>query len=259
MKSYKKFLILFLISFLIISISNNVNATNKNIVLKFEKEENNIVVTTKHAILFIEKDYLSEKEIYQIAQKIETGINKIKNYLPKDYIIRDLSNFKIRYDIKSGKFISSAGNGYVRLSFVKEGWAPYIHETVHAISIYNNNRKWLSEGLAVYLNDKLNGYPSFPNYGKDLDKLSKQIINSKKYKDVITFKNKFTTSLVGQKKRKAFYTVSGSLVKYLLNEYGKEKVLKLLLQHDSQDVLKKDFKEIKKEWVNHINNIETNS
>ena len=35
------------------------------------------------------------------------------------------------------------------------------------------NTLWIKEGLTVFLNDKLGGYPSFPNFGKDIDELAR--------------------------------------------------------------------------------------
>ena len=54
------------------------------------------------------------------------------------------------------------------LSFAAEKNAPYVHETVHIIA-WDWSAPWLEEGLAVFLNDALSGYPTFPNYGEDLD------------------------------------------------------------------------------------------
>ena len=58
------------------------------------------------------------------------------------------------------------------LTWADEKKAPYIHETVHIIA-WDWNTLWIKEGLTVFLNDKLGGYPSFPNFGKDIDELAR--------------------------------------------------------------------------------------
>lgn len=58
------------------------------------------------------------------------------------------------------------------LTHAAEERSPYVHETVHIIA-WNWHTMWIKEGLAVFLNDHLGGYPAFPSFGRDIDDFAK--------------------------------------------------------------------------------------
>lgn len=231
-----------------------------------EVEENRLygyVLTTEHAEIFVEKDYLNKSEMMEIAEKIEKGINDVKDYLGDEYCKFDFSTFeKITYYIKSGEFVSGAGPGVVRLAYVKEKRSPYIHETVHALALLNNT-KWLQEGLAEHLEYYLMGYLVGQKGEQDIDKLSKLIASDDSSKHVLSFDNKFayvasTASIKQKKENKAFYIMSGSLVKYIEHRYGKEKLLRIYYSEDIEDIKNitgKSFDDIKNEWLEYLENV----
>lgn len=222
------------------------------------------VLTTEHAKIIVEKDYLTESEMIDIAEKIEKGFNDVKDYLGDKYYKKNFSaNERITYYIKSGAFVSRALRDIVELSNVKEGFSPYIHETVHVLAPLKNDVRWLQEGLAVYLHDHLGGQHTVPNYGKDIDKLSKEIIADNSLQDVLSFDDSFayidttTASIKEKEDRRAFYIMSGSLVKYIESKYGKEKLLSIYFSKDIEDIKNitgKSFEEIKNEWLEYIEN-----
>jgi arsenate reductase-like glutaredoxin family protein len=220
----------------------------------YKVKQDEILISTNHAEIHVEKNYLTKEEIYKIAQKIEEGIVKVKKYLGEKYLNFNLQEDKIKYFIKSGNFasVSTCSSGRVKLSYVKEKRSPYLHETVHVIankySKYTDT--WLSEGLAVYLNDHLGGDPTHLNIEDNLDLLSSKIIKSKKYKDVIHY---FPTAFYPTyKQRKAFYILAGSFVKFIKNKYGKENLLKIYNSVEVQDVTNRSLKQIKKDWLDYL-------
>jgi hypothetical protein len=94
---------------------------------------------------------------------------------------------------------------------------PTLHETVHIFA--PNQNRFLAEGLATYLHDRLGGPPAFPNFGRPLDRLARA------YSDVplarldavalpvpLRFKGELTL--------RAAYLVAGSFVGFLIERYG---------------------------------------
>jgi len=255
-KFRKKIFIIWLIFFSLIILQSNYVKAGLQYNISYEEKQNEVFVNTKHSEIHIEKGYLNKKEIYEIAKKIEQGIVRVKDYLGEEFLAMDTSKYKIKFYIRDGNFISNAGGRTIKLSYVKEKNAPYIHEIVHILASYNGFKKWISEGLAVYLNDYLGGYPSPPNFGKDLDELSKEIIKKKELKEVLSFNNTYVNpNMVSQEKRMAFYILSGSLVKYIEEKYGKEKLLKMYNSININGVIDKSFDEIKKEWITYVENL----
>lgn len=231
---------------------------NTSYLFSCEEKRYEIIVITRYAEIHIEKDYLSKKEILEVSERIEEGIEKVKNYLGAKYLNFDFSKFKIKYFIKDGNFVSNAApsSGIIFLSYVKQKHAPYLHETVHVLAsnFANDTETWLSEGLAVYLNDYLGGYPAFANFGKDLDILSKQIINSEEFRDVVMY---FPMAFIpNQNKRKAFYILAGSFVKFIENNYGKENLLEIYNNpKEINKIMNKTIEQIKNDWINYLKNL----
>ncbi len=188
-------------------------------------------ILTNQAKIYIEKDYLNVEEMKDIAIRVETGINRVKEYLGVNF---DYNKKPIPYFIKGGEFVSCNTNGGIFLSYVKQKQSPYIHETVHAIAKMCEST-WLSEGLAVYLNDKLGGEHVFPNQGRNINRISKVLITNKQIVDVLTVNGNADPGLnltpEGLRIRRAFYISSGSLVEYIETTYGKEKLLKIYYYH----------------------------
>lgn len=267
MKLYKTSIFIILLILISICTFNYEVDAKKSYVKSYEEKQNEIIVTTEHARIYIEKNYLSEKEIYEISQKIEEGIIKVKDYLGEEYLNFNLKDHKIEYFIKEGSFISDAtsSSGRIRLSNVKKNRSPYLHETVHVLAnkYYKYTYRWLSEGLAVYLDDYFGGDTPYSNSEKSSIELARQIINDKEYKDVINY---FPDAyLPSKKERSAFYILSTSFVKYIENEYGKDKLLKIynsadpeditdtkLKQLSVEDIVNKTLEQLKKEWLNQI-------
>ncbi|WP_432666644.1 hypothetical protein R9X47_09895 [Wukongibacter baidiensis] len=220
--------------------------------IEVEKSEiYELILTTEHAIIHIDKDYLTKLEMVDLAEKIEQGINDVKNYLGDKYIRKDVSKEKVEYYIKKRKDAgrSSAFGGDIELIKVKEKRSPYVHETVHVLASRNIDTKyWLFEGLAVHLQDIFGENPSQPNMGTDIDKLAKEILENGVSDDLLTFKNEFA---YGGKAR-GFYILSASLVKYIENEYGKEKLLRIYYSEDIGDVTGKSFEDIKNGWMEYL-------
>src|SRR5689334_23252943 len=129
---------------------------------------NNHRYETPRAEIYVEPDYInSQAEIELIIRKIDEGIVQIEKYLDV------IHNRPIVFYIRSGSFVSYSTSEKIVLSGMKEQKSPYLHETAHIIAGSGADCPWLIEGLAVYLNDKLAGFPCFPNGMTPIDEFAK--------------------------------------------------------------------------------------
>lgn len=279
MKSYRKIFLIFLICCLFVSFFNNLAVAENNYVLEYNIKENEIVANTKHAELHIEKEYLTKEEIYNIADKIEKGIRDLKSYLGKYSKYNFQEEGQIKYFIQNGDKISHAirSSNSVELYHVHLKKSPYIHETAHVL-LDNNEFEtpdtWLTEGLPIYLNSKFAEYPpKLVDDKNNPNKLSQKYIKNENYKVVLEyFPKKFHRD---RDERLVFYSFAGSFVKFIEDNYGREKLLKLYntkrkesftisdLEDDSkqnnrktakgvENILNNTLEELKKEWLDSL-------
>jgi len=228
-------------------------------------KKNGIKYTTKRAVLWIEKGYLADDEIEKFSSLIDRGIIRVEKYLGVPFDKERYKDDKIHYFIKSGRFASHVYAGYnqrkfrkpiVFLSFVKEKRAPHLHETVHIVT-WDFRSLWIREGLAIYLNNKLGGYPAFPNFGRDIDDCAKEYLNRNfKYVFRLIGKNgipQFSRAL----ERRVFYYFCGSFVKFFEGEIGIEKFMQIYNAKNTKkaivEVTGKKVEEWKKAWLDTLN------
>ena len=293
MLRYNKVIMGLIILSLLFCYSNDIIMSEEKYVLNSKTDESFVILATKHAELHIDKDYISKQEKYIIAQKIEKGIRDLKNYLGKYNKYNFQEEGKIKYNIENHHTIKSSAvrsNGRIHLSNVHLQKSPYIHETAHILLDENAEEVpdfWLSEGLPTYLNAKLAEYKpeivddnnnlekrtqQYLQY-KDLEKRTQQYLQNKDYEVLVeTFPKPYFDGINGQR---AFYWLSGSFVKYIEDNYGKEKLLKLYngkrkesytitaLEDDSSknseatskstgDILGTSIEELKEKWLANV-------
>lgn len=218
--------------------------------------------SSDRSILWVERGYLSKEEANLLQQKIDKAIAEIENLLGMHFDKTAYKKDKIEYFVHSRREASHTITTYhprkymfpvVFLSFAAEKRAPYVHETVHIIA-WDWNTLWLKEGLAVFLNDKLGGYPAFPNFGADIDELATSKLT-----------HKYPLRLIGQNgvpkfssrlERELFYVFSGSFVKYLFQHIGIDTLMKIYMSGDTQKaVVEKTGKSLdmwKKDWIDSL-------
>jgi hypothetical protein len=56
------------------------------------------------------------------------------------------------------------------------GEAAIMHELVHIY--FPNGNRFLAEGLAIYLQDKIGGNPTFPNFGRPLHQVARELLQA---------------------------------------------------------------------------------
>jgi hypothetical protein len=107
----------------------------------------------------------------------------------------------------------------------------------------------VSEGLAVYLNDKWGGEGGFPNYGADIDRLGLSYLNRTDILENVGDETYYPSrsdlrTSVGQ----GWYILSGSFVKYMINTIGIESFMQIYYAPDMKAGLEKSTKKTLQEW-----------
>ena len=232
---------------------------------------------TDRAIIWVEKHSLSASQIRALAQRINQGIIDVEELLGIRY------NKPIEYYISSQIRVASAlpkGKPYVYLPLVsvKQNSAPYVHETAHVLTLSGPRPLWLSEGIACYLETPINkqyenhNRSVFNPENKDIVDLAKNILNQDEGEMVLPLiginqlpkdmsqQNKIIMSSIYQDRTDiapAFYNLSHSFVKFLVDEYGIRKVLTIIrAENTEQAILEntgKTTSDLKKYWLKSLN------
>jgi hypothetical protein len=215
------------------------------------------------SILWIEKGYLSEHDAHVLQNKIDKAINDVEvftniSFDENVYRKRKIEHFVHSKQEPSHTIIGNQPGKHMHpvifLTYAAEKVTPYVHEIVHIIA-WDWNSLWIKEGLAVYLNDNLNGYPAFPNYGNDIDKIAKL----KLWHESALWKvgRNGIPEFLDQQERRIFYTLSGSFVKYLYTHIGIEKLMKIYKTKDTRlavgEMTGQKLAMWKKEWIDYLN------
>lgn len=258
------FIILFHLSafFQSAAASSTYSGSDEDLFLIESIHKNGQKFISNRSILSVENGYLADDKIDVLHEKIDKAIGDIENFIGLQFDKDAYGEEKIEYFVHSGRVASHTITGYqpgkymhpvVFLSFASEKNAPYVHETVHIIA-WDWSAPWLEEGLAVFLNDELSGYPSFPNYGEDLDTLAKSMLVYTSALQKIDRNEipEFPT----REERRAYYILSGSFVKYVYNVIGIEKLMRIYKAEDTRkafaEITGKTLNRWKNEWLQNI-------
>lgn len=222
------------------------------------KTMNYHLLSTKRAKVYFETGYIEKgQEAEKIAKLLEEGIESTEEYLGV------LIGKPVEFYVKSGDFVSYSTDEEVVLSGMKEKKSPYLHEIVHLAAVPgSDNNIWLIEGLAVYLNEKLGGFPCFPNGRIPVDRYA-----GLKYQKLNYFLDEFKFTDVkrdynfkSQYARAAFYGFCGSFVKYLDEKIGTKGLMEIYRQEDCMGKIKEltgiSFLKHKKEWEAYLKALE---
>lgn len=222
----------------------------------FDLANYRIVYVGEKAVVWVLSSEQPEAYAEQ-GKAIEEGISKVEYYFKTTIGERFKGEKKIHFLYGATDVAHVLVPVYDRpvvlmpLKYDQYSFRSYVHETVHLFSGCKHFR-WLEEGLAVYLNDKLGGGGNFPNDGYDIDRLARLYGEEK---PVIEWVGAGYNHQIDVKTYdgKLFYVYSGSFVKYLVENMGIDFFLEALSQDDVLKAIKsetnKDIAQWKKEWV----------
>ncbi|MBI2361240.1 MAG: hypothetical protein HYV04_20430 [Deltaproteobacteria bacterium] len=120
-----------------------------------------------------------------------------------------------------------------------------LHEITHIYAPHDN--RFLQEGLAVYLQDKIGGNPAFPNFGEDLWVLARDRLS---FDISLASLNhvRFPTPLGIRVGERNAYILAGSFVGFLIEKYGMPMFRRLYETEDYDIVYGKSLEILEKEW-----------
>lgn len=109
------------------------------------------------------------------------------------------------------------GRILLRGSTVRKGQAAIAHEIVHVLA--PNANSFLAEGLAVYIHDRFQGEPAFPNFGKDLTDEARKLLDRTDIAALDRLAMPARLRIDGLDSREA-HIVAGSFVGFLIERHG---------------------------------------
>ena len=135
------------------------------------------------------------------------------------------------------------------LKSVKDNTAASLHEIVHIYA--PNDNRFLAEGLAVYLQDKLGGNPAFPNFGIDLHTLARGSFSKVGLLERLNMV-RTPRPLGSVVEGRTAYIVAGSFVSFLIERYGLPMFQGLYKTGNYKKIYGKSLSVLEDEWRSRI-------
>src|SRR5262245_33378924 len=152
------------------------------------------------------------------------------------------------YRISKALIPAHSGNrGFMEMPLraVQNNNSALLHEIVHVYA--PNDNRFLAEGLAVYLHQKLAGNAAFPNFGKPLDTEARQQlaeIQSLDQLNGVRTPRPLGTVLP----ERSAYVLAGSFVGFLIEKYGLPEFRKVYESGAYEATYGKSLDVLEKEW-----------
>ncbi|MDQ6758924.1 MAG: hypothetical protein M3Z32_03530 [Acidobacteriota bacterium] len=221
------------------------------------------------ASIYFEKDAMTPEEMDAFANLVEQGIEDIEGLLKIPDGRRRSQSGKVFFFV-SGKI--DIGRSRVRtvmlpLWRVQKQAAPYLHETAHIIAPCESCPMWFSEGFVSWVqshvSENLRGYDAkvFARRGnRGVDADAARYLSTAQGQAVLPFvlEGGEPPDIVAERRAVGapFYVLSQSLVKYLVEQAGIEKIMALSdSEHFDAElarVMAKTPEEVKRDWLTAV-------
>jgi hypothetical protein len=157
------------------------------------------------------------------------------------------------YRISRALVPASLGNrGFMEmpLRHVRARTGALVHEIVHIYAPHDN--RFLAEGLAVYLQERLGGNPAFPNVrGEDFQGLARARLAE--VPSLALLNAVRTPAPLGQgADTRAAYIVAGSFVGFLIEQYGLPTFRRLYETGHYEEAYGNSLQRLEEEWRAHV-------
>ena len=132
------------------------------------------------------------------------------------------------------------------LRHVREHTGALLHEIVHIYAPHDN--RFLAEGLAVYLHERLGGNPAFPNvHREDFHVLARVRLSEVRSLDVLNAV-RTPTPLSQVADNRTAYIVAGSFVGFLIEQYSLPTFQRLYQLGNYDEASGKSLQMLEQEW-----------
>ena len=237
---------------------------------------------TKRAILWVEKNGLTQKELEEFGALVNQGILDIEKYTGIKFDKKRYQADKLEYFINSKPgiargIIASKPFIYLPLVRVKEKKAPYLHETAHKIAYKSLEALWMAEGFCSYVQTYVakhyggyNGTAHNPE-NTDVDQLAKNHLKTDAGKKLLSLIGLNGSPLkMNEEQRepyrpifedrrisaRIFYNLSESFVKFLVAKIGLKKLIKIFdsadMRSNSMKITGKSVDDWKADWLKSL-------
>jgi hypothetical protein len=199
--------------------------------------------STPHYDIHYTKGSTAEREIDQIAERREKGFQEICSFLGKPSDVRIclvfFENARVKQALTGHQGAGWAfGRTIVEVYSKQQKLDPY-HETVHILTPpYGKPPALFNEGIAVYMAERL-GTNALAQIGAGQASIYERARGLKSKGEWIPLRELFTYTEIGSGRSRPpiAYPEAASFVKFLIDEYGKEKFLEAFKAlKNSQDV-----------------------
>ncbi len=248
-------------------------------------EENEYLVSEFAKIPIAQVEYIdltdsNFNDVESILLDIDYYVRSITRYIDRtewkdNYTERHGEEFEFKIKIGLTQGASQVKGGYKQFVYlpleikfneglIESNKAPIAHEVTHLIAPYYSSLS-LREGLACVIQDEIGKNPSVFNFGQPVDELSRQYLvkeNTVDYNDVIDsigesdIPEHLNLSKMDIETRKAYYILSHSFSKYLIDKYGLEK---FMLAYEAEELNEKyielydkNLDELRQDWILYI-------
>jgi hypothetical protein len=236
--------------------------------LSLDLRQNGVRYELDSAIVYFDKDGLTDEQMAQFATLVDQGVADIENVMKVSPERRERIG-KVQYFVSNNIGISHSRFRAVYMSTdrVRREAAPYLHETTHIIAPCNACPTWLSEGLASfvqsYVSEHIGGYDGaiFSRGGnREIDQSATRWLHSPRGQAVLPFVGTRGEPPGLDDDRRGvgapFYVLSQSFVKFLVDRAGPDALGTIAGSSDPGGAIEQSTKstlaDLKTQWLASI-------
>lgn len=189
-------------------------------------------------------------EAQELADQAERTGRKVADFLGVSLSgpirIRIDPNQEIPFATKEGAILLPPDRIYRKQSAVT-------HEITHVIArSAGRPDRFLDEGLGVYMQERFGEDPSYPNFGRNLHRLTLEVAGGVGGLIPLTkVESARQASKIGPERQLA-YLEEGSFVKYLIEQYGIQRFMAMYRGQTSGWTYGKSLTELEQEWKDFL-------
>ena len=196
----------------------------------------------------ITSEELTTPEAEEYCRYVASERNKVEAFWGPTW--KETIHIHVDSSYKISKALNTKTRGFMEmpLARVREKTSAVLHEIVH---IYAPNRnRFLAEGLAVYLQDKMGGNPAFPNFGKNLQALARDRLS--RVSSLERLNNVTSPRPLSIVNQQSAYILAGGFVGFLIEKYGVVMFRNLYETASYETVYAKSLSALEEEWRNEV-------
>ena len=204
--------------------------------------------TSTHFRILGPSGYMSEEEVTSFLDKVEQSRELLLNYLR-------ISNggpiITIRLYPHDG-VPRSHGASLIDLYGVKAGHTCFVHELTHSLMGYRNSL--ISEGLAVFTEERFGWGVSFPNWGRPVEVYLHIWIQSGR--DIIPLADLWKMGVLWDPTDRVLsrlrYLEAGAFAEHIITTHGLTTFLEVYKHSNFQRAYGRSLEELEREWLSAL-------